>query len=146
MLLALKMFGCLVVRLKMRWEKDSAYLLSIDPDRLLHRFFENAGLQPKGDVYGGWESEGLSGHTMGHYLSACSMMYASTSDGHFLTRVNYLVGPELAICQDARKTGYVGAIPRKILFSEKLARKRRNRKQPGLISMEAGRHGTPCIN
>src|SRR5580692_4498672 len=54
---------------------DSGYLLSLSADRLLHRFFENAGLQPKAPVYGGWESEGLSGHTLGHYLSACSMMY-----------------------------------------------------------------------
>src|ERR1035438_7351065 len=91
--------------------KDAAYLLSIDADRLLHRFYENAGLPTKGNVYGGWESEGLSGHTMGHYLSACSMMYASTDDDRFLDRTNYLVD-QLAICQDARKTGYVGAIPK----------------------------------
>src|SRR5579871_4503268 len=91
-------------------DKDAAYLLSIDPDRLLHRFYKNAGLPTKGDVYGGWESEGLSGHTMGHYLSACSMMFASTGDARFSSRVNYLVN-ELAACQEARKTGYVGAIP-----------------------------------
>src|SRR5579859_5834610 len=41
-------------------EKDAAYLLRIEPDRLLHRFYTNAGLTPNGDVYGGWESEGLS--------------------------------------------------------------------------------------
>jgi uncharacterized protein len=92
-------------------EKDAAYLLTIEPNRLLHRFYENAGLPTKGDVYGGWESEGLSGHTMGHYLSACSMMYASTGDIRFFDRVNYLVD-QLAICQAARKTGYVGAIPK----------------------------------
>src|SRR5580704_7136405 len=45
-------------------QKDAAYLLCIDPDRLLHRFCENAGLPTLGKVYGGWESEGLSGHTM----------------------------------------------------------------------------------
>src|SRR5690349_14122523 len=55
--------------LKHAQQKDSAYLLSIDVNRLLHRFYQNAGLPTKGDVYGGWESEGLSGHTMGHYLS-----------------------------------------------------------------------------
>ncbi|MBS1666889.1 MAG: glycoside hydrolase family 127 protein [Bacteroidetes bacterium] len=92
-------------------EKDAAYLLTIEPNRLLHRFYKNAGLPTKGDVYGGWEIEGLSGHTMGHYLSACSMMYASTGDKRFLERVNYLVD-QLAICQEARKTGYVGAIPK----------------------------------
>ena len=91
-------------------QMDSAYLLLIDPNRLLHRFYKNAGLPTKGEVYGGWESEGLSGHTMGHYLSAISMMYASTGNIEFKKRVDYIVD-ELARCQAARKTGYVGAIP-----------------------------------
>ena len=91
-------------------EIDAAYLLSLSPDRLLHRFYENAGLTPKAPVYGGWESSGLSGHTLGHYLSACSMMYASTGDTAFAARVHYIV-EELVTCQRARKTGYVGAIP-----------------------------------
>ncbi len=89
---------------------DSGYLLSLKPDRLLHRFYTNANLQPKDSVYGGWESAGVSGHTLGHYLSACSMMYASTGHAEFKNRVDYIVG-ELARCQAARKTGYVGAIP-----------------------------------
>ncbi|WP_153800985.1 glycoside hydrolase family 127 protein [Foetidibacter luteolus] len=91
-------------------QKDSAYLVSLDVNRLLHRFYRNAGLPTKGDVYGGWESEGLSGHTLGHYLSAISMMYVSTGNVEFKERVNYIV-EELARCQAARKTGYVGAIP-----------------------------------
>ncbi len=92
-------------------DKDAAYLLSIEPERLLHRFYTNAGLPAKGDVYGGWESEGLSGHTLGHYLSACSMMYASTGDVRFKEKVDMIVA-ELDKCQQARKTGYVGAIPK----------------------------------
>ena len=99
---------------------DSAYLLIIEPDRLLHRFYTNAGLPDKGKVYGGWESEGLSGHTLGHYLSACSMMYASTGNREFKTRVDYIVG-ELKKCQEARKTGYVGAIPNEDSIFGKLA-------------------------
>ncbi len=91
-------------------EKDSAYLIVIEPDRLLHRFHKNAGLSTKGDVYGGWESENLSGHTLGHYLSACSMFYANTGNTEFKKRVDYIVD-ELERCQVARKTGYVGAIP-----------------------------------
>lgn len=58
--------------------KDEAYLLVVEPDRLLYRFKRNAGLPTKCEVYGGWESEGLSGHTLGHYLSACALFYAST--------------------------------------------------------------------
>jgi hypothetical protein len=37
-------------------DKDAAYLLLIEPNRLLHRFYKNAGLPTKGEVYGGWES------------------------------------------------------------------------------------------
>ncbi len=92
-------------------DKDAAYILTLEPDRLLHRFHANAGLAPKGDVYGGWESDGLSGHTLGHYLSACAMMYASTGDVRFKEKVDYVI-VELARCQNARKTGYVGAIPK----------------------------------
>src|SRR6266498_193312 len=66
---------------------DSAYLLVVNPDRLLYRFYKNAALPVKDSVYGGWESEGLSGHSMGHYLSACSMMYASTGNNDFKRRV-----------------------------------------------------------
>ncbi len=89
---------------------DSAYLLSLEPDRLLHRFHLHAGLEVKGEIYRGWESDGLSGHTLGHYLSACAMMYASTGADAFKQRTDYIVS-ELARCQQARKTGYVGAIP-----------------------------------
>lgn len=95
---------------KTAMEMDAAYLLEIDPNRLLHRFHKFAGLPTKGDIYGGWESETISGHTLGHYLSACAMHYASTGDARYLNKINYTVD-ELAACQQARKTGYVGAIP-----------------------------------
>src|SRR6188768_1393631 len=69
-------------------EMDSAYLLSLKPNRLLHRFHQYAGLPTKDSVYRGWESEGLSGHTLGHYLSAASMMYVTTGNAEFKDRVN----------------------------------------------------------
>ncbi|GAA3976900.1 glycoside hydrolase family 127 protein [Mucilaginibacter dorajii] len=90
---------------------DEAYLLTIEPDRLLSSFRAHSGLKPKGKMYEGWESSGLAGHTLGHYLSAISMHYASTRNPEFLKRVNYIVA-ELNECQVARKTGYVGAIPK----------------------------------
>ena len=102
-------------------EKDAVYLLVIEPDRLLYRFYQNAGLPTKGDIYGGWESEGLSGHTLGHYLSACSMFYANTGNVEFKKRVDYIVS-ELARCQLARKTGYVGAVPNEDTVWAKVAR------------------------
>jgi uncharacterized protein len=91
-------------------EADARYLLVIDPDRLLSEFRAHAGLKPKAEKYGGWESSGLAGHTLGHYLSACSMEYAATHDPRFRDRVNYIVA-ELELCQKARGSGYIGAIP-----------------------------------
>ncbi|RYF64282.1 MAG: glycoside hydrolase family 127 protein, partial [Cytophagaceae bacterium] len=96
---------------KTAMEADARYLVSLKPDRLLADFRVHSGLKPKGEKYGGWESSGLAGHTLGHYLSACALQYATTKEPEFLNRVNYIVD-ELADCQQARKTGYIGAIPR----------------------------------
>ncbi len=89
---------------------DENYLMYLSPDRFLNRFHKNAGLPPKDSLYGGWESLGVSGHSLGHYLSASSVMYASTGNKKLKEKVDYIVS-ELKRCQDARKTGYVGAIP-----------------------------------
>jgi len=102
-------------------DKDAAYLLELEPNRLLHRFYENAGLPTKGDIYGGWESEGLSGHTLGHYLSACAMFSVTSGNPEFKKRVDYIID-ELERCQQARKTGYVGAIPNEDTLFNKLSR------------------------
>lgn len=91
-------------------DKDAEYLLLLDEKRLLHRFYLNAKLPTQGDVYNGWESMGLSGHTLGHYLSACALMYVDKSDIRYKNKVDLII-QELKKCQDARKTGYVGAIP-----------------------------------
>lgn len=91
-------------------EKNKQFLLYLKPDRLLHRFHKNANLPVKDSVYGGWESEGLSGHSLGHYLSAASLSYRFTNNISLLQNVEYIVS-ELARCQKARETGYVGAIP-----------------------------------
>lgn len=95
---------------KQAMEADERFLLVLEPDRLLADFREHAGLKAKGERYGGWESSGLAGHTLGHYLSACALEYAATGDKRFLEKVNYIV-KELDECQQARKTGYLGAIP-----------------------------------
>lgn len=92
-------------------DADRKYLMVLEPDRLLSQFRSNAGLKPKADKYGGWESEGLAGHTLGHYLSACAMEYAVSGNNEYLKRVNYVVD-ELEECQKARKSGYIGAIPK----------------------------------
>jgi DUF1680 family protein len=102
-------------------QMDSAYLMQVTPDRLLYRFRKFAGLAPKDSIYGGWESDGLSGHTMGHYLSAISMLYASTGSKILKQRIDYIVS-ELAACQKARGTGYVGAIPNEDTVFGRVAR------------------------
>src|SRR5689334_10281536 len=97
-------------------ELDAQYLLTLEPDRLLHNFRVNAGLAPKAPVYGGWESQEpwvdirCHGHTLGHYLSACSMMFAATGESAFRQRVDYLVA-ELRACQESRGDGLICAFP-----------------------------------
>lgn len=97
-------------------QRGRAYLLSLEPDRMLHNFRRNAGLEPKAPIYGGWESVDIwadihcQGHTLGHYLSACAMMFAATGEAEFGRRVDYMVG-ELAACQAAANSGLVCAFP-----------------------------------
>jgi DUF1680 family protein len=86
---------------------NRAQVFSLSPDRLLHNFRKGAGLEPRGELYGGWEARGIAGHTLGHYLSACALLYAQTGDEEARARVRYVVG-ELAACQQARGDGYVG--------------------------------------
>src|ERR671913_2473979 len=81
-------------------DANRAYLHRLEPDRLLHDYRLQAGLAPKGDRYGGWESETIAGHSLGHYLSACALMHAQTGDPECRARAHYIVG-ELAACQRA---------------------------------------------
>jgi uncharacterized protein len=48
-------------------------------------------------------------------------MYASTSDNRYKEKVNYIVA-QLALCQQARKTGYVGAVPNEDTVFAQVAR------------------------
>jgi uncharacterized protein len=95
---------------KAAMQRHEGYLLFLNPDRFLADFRGHAGLKPKAAKYGGWESSGLAGHSLGHYLTALSLHYASTGNAECLKRVNYIID-ELDECQKARKSGYLGAIP-----------------------------------
>lgn len=86
------------------------YLLTVEPDRLLHSFRVHAGLKAKGAKYGGWENSGLAGHSLGHYLTACAQEYASRRDKRYKDKVDYIVS-ELVECQKARPDGCISAIP-----------------------------------
>lgn len=111
---------------------DARYLLSLEPDRMLHNFRVNAGLKPRAPVYGGWESQEpwvdirCHGHTLGHYLSACAMMWAATQKRHFRQRVDYIVN-ELEACQQSGGSGLICAFP------------------DGAAQLENSLHGKPFI-
>ena len=85
-------------------------LLNYEPDRLLAKFRTEAGLEPKAEHYHGWEDNTIAGHSLGHYLTACALMFQTTGNNQFLDRVNYIVN-ELEICQEADEEGYIGAFP-----------------------------------
>ena len=94
---------------------NRAYILSLDPDRLLAPFLREAGLTPRKPLYGNWESGGLDGHTAGHYLSALANMFASGADtdaqnGELRRRLDAMID-ELDRCQKASKDGYLGGVP-----------------------------------
>ncbi len=98
-------------------DRDRAYLLELEPDRFLHTFRLNVGLPSAARPYGGWESPDveLRGHSAGHYLSACALMYRSTGDAAFKERVDAMVRG-LAECQAASvgagfHAGYLSAFP-----------------------------------
>ncbi len=96
-------------------------LLELEPDRFLATFRMEAGLEPKAERYGGWESSSIAGHSFGHYLSACAMMFQSTGNQEFLDRVNYMID-ELEVIQEANGNGYIGAFPDgKRVFEEEVA-------------------------
>jgi DUF1680 family protein len=86
-------------------DKVHAYLLKWNCDSLLYWHRKAAGLEPKAPGhYKGWENGGSN--ILGHYLTALSLMYATTKDQQLLDRVNYIVN-ELALCQQHAKTGAV---------------------------------------
>ena len=94
-------------------ERDRKYLHELSSDRLLHTFRINAGFESSAQPLGGWESPNgeLRGHTMGHYLTACALMYSSTGDEELKAKADAIVA-ELAKCQDAiGDTGYLSAYP-----------------------------------
>lgn len=99
-------------------EKEAAYLLELQPDRFLSGFRSEAGLKPKAPKYEGWESLGVAGQSLGHYLSACAMYYATSGNEKFLQKLEYTIN-QLDSCQQANGNGYLAATPGgKKIFNE----------------------------
>src|SRR3546814_11861180 len=57
-------------------------------------------------------SDTIAGHTLGHYLSALSLMHAQTGDEQCRRRVDYIVD-DLIEVQKAHGDGYVAGFTRK---------------------------------
>jgi hypothetical protein len=100
--------------------RDQKYLRSIDLDRLLHMFRITAGLPSPAKPYGGWEEPNveLRGHSLGHYLSACALMYASSGDAYLKLKTDSIVAT-LAQVQQAMPSrgfhaGYLSAFPEEL--------------------------------
>lgn len=93
-------------------EQNGKYLLFLEVDRLLHNFRVNAGLPSTAQPLGGWERPNveLRGHFIGHYMSACAMMYASTGNKLYKLKSDAVVAG-LAECQAKLGTGYLSAFP-----------------------------------
>jgi DUF1680 family protein len=89
-------------------QRAAAYLLELEPNRLLAGFRANSGLTPKAEIYGGWETGGLSGHSLGHYLTACAQEYARSGDVRYRAKVDEIVSG-LSECQKARGDGFLSA-------------------------------------
>ncbi len=109
---------------KQAMELDRQYLLSLEADRLLHTFRLNAGLPSSAKPLGGWEEPKgeLRGHFVGHYLTACALMYASTGDERVKEKGGQVVAG-LAACQQKLGSGYLSAYPEEF-FDRVEARKR----------------------
>ena len=104
------------------WNRD--YLHRLSADRLLHNFRVTAGLPSTAQPLGGWEKPDceLRGHFVGHYLSACALMHASTGDAELKAKGDMVVA-ELAKCQAKLGGGYLSAFPTE-LFDRVKVRKR----------------------
>ncbi len=93
-------------------QKEIEYLLSIDPQRLLAGFYETAGIQKKGVMrYEGWESLLIGGHTIGHYLTACTNLFVSINSSQLqkkqlLSNITEIVYG-LYECQKEIGTGFI---------------------------------------
>ena len=90
---------------RQKWDKD--FMLSLDVDRLLYFFLDESNRQAN-SPYGSWESADLKGHTLGHYLTAMSMLYAQDKDPMVKQRIDRAVyGMEQ--CQKRLGTGLITA-------------------------------------
>ena len=104
-------------RFRDNFVRDSAWMMSIPVNSLLHSFRNTAGVYSglEGgydtvEKLGGWESLDcdLRGHVTGHIMSALAMLYAQTGSAAVKAKADSIVGG-LAEVQRAYGTGYLSA-------------------------------------
>lgn len=92
------------------------FIMSLDPDRLLAPIAYSTGAaKDTSKYYGGWEAyryrtytgTGISGHSLGHWLSAMADMYAATGDDKVKEKLDYTVN-KLEEYQNIDGTGFIG--------------------------------------
>src|SRR5579872_5223674 len=112
-----KPFSMTEVRLLPSFWKDTAelnrsWLYSLPNERLAYNFRVTAGIPTDADPLGGWEAPDceLRGHYVGHFLSACALMYARTGDEALKDKAGKVVAG-LAECQAKLGSGYLSAYP-----------------------------------
>lgn len=110
-------------RFRENLQRDSAWMMSIPTDRLLHSFYNNSGVWGGREggymtvkKLGGWESLDceLRGHTTGHILSALALMYAATGEDVFKQKGDSLI-TGLDKVQQALGNGYLSAFPEELI-------------------------------
>jgi DUF1680 family protein len=104
--------------------RDSAWMVSIPVNSLLHSFRTNAGVfsGSEGGYFftrklGGWESLDcdLRGHCVGHLLSAYALMYAQTGSEVFKMKGDSLVAGLADVQEALGQSGYLSAFPENLI-------------------------------
>lgn len=110
-------------RVRDNLERDSAWMVNISANRMLHSFRNTAGVfagleggYESVKKYGGWESLDcdLRGHTTGHLLSAYGLMYAATGSDIFKQKGDSLVSGLYEV-QETIGNGYLSAFPEELI-------------------------------
>jgi uncharacterized protein len=97
--------------------RNTAYVLFLDPERMLRPFRVNYGLPTSAQPCGGWErpASEVRGHMTGHLMSALALTYANTGHEAARARGRYLVSQLAAFQARARQAGfhpgYLSAFP-----------------------------------
>ena len=103
-----------------------SYIMQLDVDKLLAPVAHSTGATDStSNYYGGWEAykyrsytgTGISGHSLGHWLSAMSTMYAATGDSAVKEKLDYAID-KLDEYQKTDGTGYIGGVQKDSLVSK----------------------------